>query len=332
MKKKSNEENLTIGEINTSDDFHASLAELKEEDIPIMTEKKMKKNRKKMISNIIQLSFLAVCAVALVVCAVLLIKNLHDKKRGESVYDGAASVFVPVTIGDSAGNEDKGASPVQNMYDRISALYEGGGLEEQDTAIDLDLAPMKASLSSLRQTNSDVIGWIYVEDSKINYPLMQSSNGNDEYYLTHAYNGEYLAVGSIYLTSSCDKKLNNNYNSLIYGHNVVNGSMFHDVLKFLDPEFFESKYVYIYTLDGAYIYKPFAIYETRSDYNYIQTYFASEREFFDFAERVAANSEVPCSVEFAPGDTIITLSTCTNGGVGGPGRYAFHAKLVAFVN
>lgn len=330
MEKKSKGGEIPFGKINTNGDFHTSLADLKEEDIPVFAEKKVRSKRK-IVSNIVQFGIITVCAVAAIVCAVLLIRNLSDKRRGDIVYEDAASAIVPVTIGGSTGKEDASASPVPNIYDRIDALYGGSNAGEQGANLNLDLSAIKASLSSLRQTNSDVIGWIYVEDSMINYPLMQSTNGNDEYYLTHAYNGEYLAVGSIYLTSKCDKKLDSNYNSLIYGHNVVNGSMFHDVLKFLDPEFFESKYVYIYTLDGAYIYKPFSIYETRSDYNYIQTSFGNESEFFAFAERVALNTEVPCSVEFGSGDTIITLSTCTNGGVNGPGRYAFHAKLIAFV-
>lgn len=330
MEKKTKSGEIPFEKINTNDDFHTSLADLKEDDIPVLAEKKVRSKRK-YVSTVIQFGFVSVCAVVAIVCAVMLIRNLSDKRRGDIVYEDAASAIVPVTIGGSTGKEDASASPASNIYDRIDALYGDGADDSPAAEFDLDLSAIKASLSSLRQTNSDVIGWIYVEDSRINYPLMQSTNGNDEYYLTHAYNGEYLAVGSIYLTAKCDKKLDSNFNSLIYGHNVVNGSMFHDVLKFLDPEFFESKYVYIYTLDGAYIYKPFSIYETRSDYNYIQTSFGNEADFFAFAERVASNTEVPCSVGFGPGDTIITLSTCTNGGVNGPGRYAFHAKLIAFV-
>lgn len=322
----------SFGLDRSNDVFHASLSNLKAEDIPVLAERKKNSRAvRKKISSAIEYAIIAICAAAFIVCTVLIVKNLSDKERGDEVYNEAASSLIPVTLGQSAGSEDKPAPPMQSIYDRINSVYGGGEGPDDGGEYDLDLSSIKASLSSLRETNSDVIGWIYVEDSRINYPLMQSSNGNDEYYLTHAYNGEYLAVGSIYLTYFCDKRLDKNYNSLIYGHNVVNGSMFHDVTKFLDKDFFDSKLVYIYTLDGAYIYKPFSIYETRSDYNYIQTSFSSEEEFFDFANRVAANSEVPSSVQFSPGDTMLTLSTCTNGGVMGVGRYAFHAKLIAFV-
>ncbi len=321
---------IPIGKNSENSSFERSLEELKAEDIPVLAERKFKGKNKK-LADIIQFSLLGLCTVVFVVSLVLIINNLVDKKRGAEIYGEASELIAPVTIGDAA-KEEKGDANIMTPYERIEAMYAGENLDDYDNnTYDMDLAPIKASLSSLRQINSDVIGWIYVENSKINYPLMRSASGNEEYYLTHAYTGEYLAVGSIYMVSACSPVLTENYNSLIYGHNVVNGSMFHDVTKFFDAEFFESSYIYIYTLDGAYIYKPFSVYETTSDYNYIQTEFSGEGDFLSFAERVAANSTVECSEKVSEGDTIITLSTCTNGGVNGPGRYALHAKLVAVV-
>ncbi|MBE6562516.1 MAG: sortase [Ruminococcaceae bacterium] len=314
---------------NSGGDFERSLEELKAEDIPVLTERKFKGKNKK-LSDIIQFSIIGICAIVFVVALVLIINNLSDKKRGNEIYGEASDLIKPITLND-ASTEAKGDANVMTPYERIEAMYGGEDISVSGNEYNLDLAPIKASLSSLRQLNDEVTGWIYVENSRINYPLMRSSTGYDEYYLTHAYTGEYLAVGSIYLVGECSPVLTENYNSLIYGHNVVNGSMFHDVTKFFDPEFFANSYIYIYTFDGAYIYKPFSVYETLSDYNYIQTSFENETEFLEFAERVAGNSEVPCDEKVKSGDTIITLSTCTNGGVNGPGRYALHAKLVAFV-
>lgn len=321
--------NVPVGKDNKNGDFEKSLDEFRAEDIPVLVNKKFKK-KGNIFSNVVQFTLLGICAVVFVVSLVLIIDNLHDKKRGNEIYGEASSLIDPITL-DNAVKEDKGEPNVMTPYERIEAIYSGMDLSYTDNGYNLDLAPIKASLSSLRQINDEVVGWIYVENSRINYPLMRSDSYNDEYYLTHAYTGEYLAVGSIYLVNECSPTLTENFNSLIYGHNVVNGSMFHDVTKFFDAEFFNSSLIYIYTLDGAYIYRPFSVYETTSDYNYIQTRFSNEADFLTFAERVAANTAVPSSEKITAGDSIITLSTCTNGGINGPGRYALHAKLVAFI-
>ncbi|MBQ7714307.1 MAG: class B sortase [Clostridia bacterium] len=287
----------------------------------------VKKKAKHKCFNILSIAFIAICAAVLVVCLILIFNNLSDKERGEEVYDEAASIFIPPSAANASGTQ--GDARVPTPYEMISGIYRGE--DPSSSAASADLSSVRASLSSLKEKNPDVVGWISVEGTKINYPLMRSSNGNDDYYLTHAYNGEYLAVGSIYMVSECDVKLDNNYNTLIYGHNVVNGAMFHDVMKFLDPEFFRTK-IYIYTLDGIYVYQPFSIYRTQSDYNYIQTYFGSESEFLRFAAEMKSNSEIPSDLSIESGDTMITLSTCTGTGVVSNARYSLHAKLVEFID
>lgn len=316
--------------LTNDESFVCSVDKLKKEDIPVFSSKNSLDMKKKII-NIIEISLVLFCAAVFVICAILIIENIIDKKRGKEIYDEAAGFVNPITIENKKSGEDAGDSVVMGLYDRIKAYVGGENLTTAEGAYDLDLSSMKASISSLKERNSDVVGWIYAENTKINYPLMKSSSGNDDYYLTHTYTGEYRAVGSIYMVSDCDVKLNNNYNTLIYGHNVVNGSMFHDVYEFVrDEEFFNNNLIYIYTLDGAYIYKPFAVYQTTSDYNYIQTFFSGENEFMSFVKNISSNSIWKSDLTVSEGDTIITLSTCTNGGIRGTGRYALHAKLIAF--
>lgn len=313
------------GSLSASDDLES----FKAEDIKPLTERKFKRSRLS-IASLLQYALMLVCAVVFIVCLVLIVNNLVDKYKGNKIYSDASGMINPITINSSSG-EDAGEKEPLTIYEMIKLQNGGGDSDVAGESYSMDLTAVKASLSSLKQVNSDVIGWIYVENTRINYPLMQSSNGNREYYLTHAYTGEYLAVGSIYLSVDCEAKLSENFNSLIYGHNVANGTMFHDVLKFDDEEFFNNTLIYIYTLDGAYIYKPFSIYQTASDYNYIQTAFDSESEFLSFADKVKGNSHIASDESIAAGDKIITLSTCTNGGVGTNGRWALHAKLAAFV-
>ena len=172
---------------------------------------------------------------------------------------------------------------------------------------------MRASLTSLREVNEDVYGWIYVEGTNINYPLLRGTD--NEYYLDHSYNHNYLPIGSIFLDCTTKDVITDNYNTVIYGHNVAAGSMmFHDVVKLLSEDLFYSAKIYIYTMDGE----------------YFRTQFGSEASFLEFANEVVSNSKFPTDATFSSGDTMITLSTCTNGAANG--RYALHAKLVETVS
>ena len=308
-------------------DFEKSLSD-SAEDIKL-SPKASRSNKKRRIINIAMTSFIVICAAVLVVCLVMIVNNLLDKKRGDEIYDDFAGMFAPVPV-ESEKDRSEGDDAPNRITDNINGQLDDNGGEKEQSESTYDMTNIRASLSRLKEINSDVVGWISVENTKINYPLMRSSNGNDEYYLDHAANGEYLAVGSIFMVSNCDVKLDNNYNTLIYGHNVVNGAMFHDVMKFLDPEFFKTK-IYIYTLDGIYVYQPFSIYQTKSDYNYIQTVFSSVGEFLSFADEMKSNSQIWSDVSIGNGDTMITLSTCTGTGVVSKDRYSLHAKLVEFI-
>lgn len=308
--------------------FASSIDSFNAEEIVPMGKSSFKKKNIS-ISDIVRYIFMFICGCVFIVCLVLILDNIIDKYKGNQIYDEASNLFNPVTIGSS--DESKGDSPVMTPYERVEYLYGGAGGGSSSEEYNMDLTSVKASISSLKQVNPDVIGWIYAENTRINYPLMQSAKSDDDYYLNHAYTGEYLAVGSIYMSSYCDKVLKNNYNTLIYGHNVTNGTMFHDVTKFEDAQFFNNTKIYIYTLDGAYIYKPVSIYRTTYDYNYIQTSFTGEDEFLSFADRVLSNTVVPTDERINSGDTMITLSTCNNSVGTTTKRFALHAKLIAFV-
>ena len=119
---------------------------------------------------------------------------------------------------------------------------------------------------------------------------------------------------------------------VMYGHNVTSGAMFHDVYRefFKKEEAFLEKEIYIYTMDGIFVFKPFSIYETKSTDFYFRTSFPSEASFLAFADEMKAKSKYSSDVEVKSGDMIITLSTCTNGAQ--DGRYALHAVLCEVIN
>lgn len=288
--------------------------------------------------NILQLALLTVFAAVAIVCVVMLVKNIKGKIDGADVYNNAE--FSPFVIGNESVNSFNhptalamigGDTPMLSLYDRIAAGKSAGN-NSSDNAYAEKLTAMKASLTALKAKNPDVYGWIYVEGTTIDHPIMRGSD--NDYYLNHAYTGEALPIGSIFLDYNTKDTLTDNFNAVIYGHNVVavsgsKSSMFHDVTKFLDADFFNSNKIYIYTMDGVFIYKAVSIYPTTADYFYYRTEFPNETSFLKFANEMVVNSKVPSGESFSSGDTMITLSTCTNGA--SDGRYALHAKLVEVI-
>jgi len=292
------------------------------------------------------------CSITvLVVCLFLLAQNLIMKQKGTELYDNLASEFLTedfagmfsdfTAMGNSDSNivENDSSSGVsylmQERQDNVTLsntqYMEGQSIGTDEETIvsnsggNAQLEKMKAQLSYYRQINEDVYGWIYIENTNVNYPLVQSDD--NDYYLNHAFNGEYNPLGAIFVDFRNSESILDNFNTVMYGHNVVsNGTMFHEVTKFSEKDFFETNKIYIFTFDGAYVYEPFAYFKAKENYQYFRTSFPSTDEFVAFCEEMLGNSAHGNEETFHPNDRILTLSTCTN--VVQSERYALQAKLV----
>lgn len=322
----------------TEEDFMLSVSDLKAEDINVQKDEKeesAQENKKKRskTSNIIQIALIALFAGVAIVCLVMLGENVWGKIKGQALY--SSTQFEGFTLDGIDESEMRNLAymgsdaPMLTLFERINAGKSSAN-EVTGGQYDQQLADMKASLSALKAQNDDVYGWIYVPNSNINHPIVRCEDNN--YYLDHAYTGEYLPIGAIFADLTTKDLITDNFNTVIYGHNVVStgqSSMFHDVEKFLDFEFFSTTKIYIYTMDGAFIYEPVSIYDTISTYMYFRCDFATEGDFLNFADEMVSNSNFNTGAAFGTGDTMLTLSTCTNGAENG--RYALHAKLVEVI-
>lgn len=100
-----------------------------------------------------------------------------------------------------------------------------------------ELAEEGMSLEEIRKINPDVIGWISIDGTHIDYPLLQGRDNQE--YLNKDINGDFALHGSIYLDSLNNRDFSDSYN-IIYGHHMDNGGMFGDIVKFKDEKYFES--------------------------------------------------------------------------------------------
>ena len=162
---------------------------------------------------------------------------------------------------------------------------------------------------SLQAQYPDMVAWLKIRALDISYPVMYGED--NDYYLHRGIDGEYLFAGSIFL--NCDNKPDfSDMNSILYGHNMRDGSMFGKIKKFSDEETFnKSKYFWIFTPDLIYQYRIFSVAVVDQAGISYQTYY-SESSFEELLDYAFTHSEVDVSgVDVSYGDKIATLSTCT---------------------
>ncbi len=169
--------------------------------------------------------------------------------------------------------------------------------------------------ATLTQKNPDVCGWITVPNTNIDYPILQSQPGEDnDYYLTHNIDRKYSVSGSIYIQRNNSNQFTDR-NTVIYGHNMKNKTMFRTLHNFRDPAFFEqNEFFTIYTPGHIKTYRIFSAY--RYDNRHILNSFDFTdktvfQEYINFATNPQSMiKNVRKGVKVTTDDQIVTLSTC----------------------
>ena len=178
-----------------------------------------------------------------------------------------------------------------------------------------------AEYAQLYLLNPDLVGWIRIPGTTLNYPVMQTPDYTDFYLHTDFY-GQYSAHGCIYAREQCDVAAPSD-NVTIYGHNMKDGSMFALLHKYLDQEFWqEHKTIEFDTLTEHHTYEIIAVFDTTASINQGFAYHmfvdaAGEEEFDQFVAQCKALAYYDTGTTARYGDKLITLSTCeytqTNG-------------------
>ena len=176
--------------------------------------------------------------------------------------------------------------------------------------------------------NEDIIGWIQLDGTKIDYPILYDTTYN-RYYLDHNFKGTKTDCGSIFVLGENAGDFTD-FNTVVYGHNMLDGSMFAQLHQFRRKEFFDShNQIILYTPDRKLTYQIFASYR-RNNLNIIDNNdFSTEELRTEYIESIYAhdsmanfNTEYPVTAS----DRILTLSTC----VGNPAyRYVVQGVLIS---
>ena len=181
----------------------------------------------------------------------------------------------------------------------------------------------KANFVALAEINPDVVGWLSLEDTVINYPIVQGSD--NEYYLHHLFTKEYNNTGCIFMDVDNAKDFSD-LNTVLYAHHMRNGSMFAELEGYRDQEYYDThRELVLQTPSGNYLVEPFAGLLTDGYSDYIQIGFQDSDSFLSYVNQMRSQSTFQSDVTITAEDRILTMSTCRYDVDNG--RYAVFAKL-----
>ena len=161
------------------------------------------------------------------------------------------------------------------------------------------------SAQSLNEAYPDAIGWLYIPNTNISYPVTQGRD--NEYYLSHAYDGSSLSAGTIFLDCRCENRFMNPVN-ILYGHSMKNGTMFAGVLNFADSIYFEShRYGWLSTPETVYRIDFFSCAKTDSN----DELYNGNTPISEWIPHILEKSAVQHEIEYTDNDRFISLSTCS---------------------
>ncbi len=181
----------------------------------------------------------------------------------------------------------------------------------------------KQNWEALKKINKEIVGWITIEDTKIDYPVLEhkGDNANSQYYLNHTYKKSYSTYGSVFVDYRCKKSVKSK-NVILHGHNMQDGTMFRGLTGYGDLqgdlEFYKKHPVVEFNTpeaDGLYkiisVFKTNTLYSHGEFFNYMQAEFLSDAEFMNFVYNCRVRSLINCPVMVNEDDQLLTLSTCS---------------------
>lgn len=183
---------------------------------------------------------------------------------------------------------------------------------------------LQVDFSSLNDQNSETVAWIQVPNTKIDYPVVQTSDNT--FYLTHNFEKKNSKAGWIFLDYRNDQELSNQ-NIVIYGHGRLDNSMFGSLRDYLkDDDFHENnRLIKLSTPTENRIYEIVSIYTIKPETYYLTTFFENSSKWEQFLTTITSRSIYDYGVTLKKEDQILTLSTCRDDN---QNRVVVHARLI----
>ena len=209
---------------------------------------------------------------------------------------------------------------------------EDDNVETEPAVEDPSVVLPTVDFDALRENGPDIIGWLTLPDTAINYPVTQADD--NEYYLYHLYDGTDNKTGCLFADYENQEDFSDR-NTIIYGHNMRDGSMFAALNEYDEQSYFDGHpQMYLVTPGGGYIVEIFTAFvakpsESGSDTSPWRLSFKDDGAYTTWLSEMAGRSVIETDVTVTSSDKVLTLSTCTPGGAS---RFIVMGKLAAVNN
>lgn len=218
-----------------------------------------------------------------------------EYQRNQEIYENARELVIEE---ESAGEDTEQHQEKESLEDDRQF---SGAPEEQ-----------RVDFEALKAINPDIFGWILIEGTPIDYPLLQGEDNS--YYLTHTYDRKEARCGSIFLECTNTEGMTDQHN-ILYGHNMRDDSMFGSLSEYNDQEYAEQhKEIKIYLEDRVQTYQIFSVYRAETSGKVYTVQFGGKEGFQKMLDEMTESSVVELLPNPGAEDRILTLSTCTGSG------------------
>ena len=233
------------------------------------------------------------CAVLVFVSGFMLLREKADQRKSAEAFEQLVDLVKTEVESESNDDTEKDEMPKQTSFAKYSDVF---------------------------SQNNDFVGWISIEGTNINYPVMQTKE-NPDYYLKRNFEKKYSDYGVPYVAESCDVDISDN--TVIYGHHMKNGMMFSDLCLYESEDFYaDHRFIQFDTLMDYGMYEIVAVFKTvaySSDgfkyYHFVSA--ENEAQFDEYIANCKGLALYDTGVGAEYGDKLITISTCeysqTNG-------------------
>ena len=273
--------------------------------------KKGKYSRTSLKRTAVGVSVLSLCVLVALGSGFLVFRDLNQYAESKDAYrDLAGYVEVP----EQTASPESAPDPTEPKRD------------------DTDIVLPSVDFETLRENGPDIIGWLSLPDTVLNYPVTHTDN--NEYYLNHLYDGTYNKVGCLFADYENRADFSDR-NTIIYGHNMRDGSMFALLNRYDEQSYFDThRQMYLVTPKGGYVMEIFTAFaakpeESGSKTSPWQLSWKDDGAYTTWLTAMKERSAVESDVTVTCSDKVLTLSTCTPGGTG---RFLVMGKLVKVDN
>lgn len=232
---------------------------------------------------------------------------LQEYRAGQKLYEDIIDQFTILMTGEDmeeAIGQGSKETEVQESADNRET-QEGVPPEDAPERMEVDWTGLKA-------VNPDVVAWIQLPAIDISYPVVQGDDNS--YYLHRSIAKEELFSGCLFMDAYNDPTLQN-FNTIIYGHNMRDGSMFAKLKEYDNAETWTAcPYFWIYAEQGDYLYRIFSSHKAEVNGSAFTVRFSDTKSYVSWLKKMKESSSVASELNLAYGDKVVTLSTCTSGG------------------